>query len=104
LKATSPSRRIVDLSKTEAQKRVWQIQIRDKGPGFTREHLPRIGERFYRIAGDLSSKEKGTGLGLAIVKHIVIRHRAGLYIRSMSGKGTEFIIVMPQLAKSKKKK
>jgi len=104
LKAMSPSRRIVDLSKTEAQKRVWQIQIRDKGPGFTREHLPRIGERFYRIAGDLSSKEKGTGLGLAIVKHIVIRHRAGLYIRSMSGKGTEFIIVMPQLAKSKKKK
>lgn len=101
LKAHSPSRRIVELNKIEAQKSVWQIQIRDKGPGLSREHLPRIGERFYRIPGDLSSKEKGTGLGLAIVKHIVIRHRAGLYIRSMSGKGTEFIIVMPQMSKSK---
>ncbi len=92
-----PSRRIAELTKTSSETGVWQIQILDKGPGFAREHLPRIGERFYRIAGDLSSKEKGTGLGLAIVKHLIIRHRAGLYIRSARGSGTEFTVVMSQI-------
>lgn len=72
---------------------VYTITISDTGPGFSREHLPRIGERFYRVAGDLSSKEKGTGLGLAIVKHIARRHRAGLYVRSERGHGTEFCLV-----------
>ncbi|MGB3457427.1 MAG: ATP-binding protein [Litorimonas sp.] len=72
---------------------LYTITISDTGPGFTRAHLPRIGERFYRVTGDLSSKEKGTGLGLAIVKHIARRHRAGLYVRSEPGEGTEFCIV-----------
>ncbi|MGB6230207.1 MAG: histidine kinase dimerization/phospho-acceptor domain-containing protein [Litorimonas sp.] len=72
---------------------VYSITISDSGPGFAREHMPRIGERFYRIAGDLSSKEKGTGLGLAIVKHIARRHRAGLFVRSAPGRGSEFCII-----------
>jgi len=97
LTASQPSRRIAEMTKPLRTQGAWQVQIRDLGPGFSREHLPRIGERFYRIAGDLSSKEKGTGLGLAIVKHIVIRHRAGLYIRSALGKGTEFTVVFPHI-------
>lgn len=72
---------------------LYTITISDSGPGFSRTHLPRVGERFYRVAGDLSSKEKGTGLGLAIVKHIARRHRAGLYVRSQEGLGTEFCII-----------
>jgi len=73
-----------------------QLTISDSGPGFARQHIPRIGERFYRVAGDLSSREKGTGLGLAIVKHIVKRHRGGLYVRSAEGEGTEFSVVLMQ--------
>lgn len=104
LAASRPSRRIAEMTKPFQSKGAWQVQIRDRGPGFSREHLPRIGERFYRIAGDLSSKEKGTGLGLAIVKHIVIRHRAGLYIRSALGKGTEFTVVFPHIEISAEQK
>jgi len=77
-----------------------KLTISDSGPGFERQHIPRIGERFYRVAGDLSSREKGTGLGLAIVKHIVKRHRGGLYVRSELGKGTEFSVVMMQTDKT----
>ncbi len=72
---------------------LYTITISDEGPGFSAAHLPRVGERFYRVAGDLSSKEKGTGLGLAIVKHIARRHRAGLMVRSAPGDGTEFCII-----------
>lgn len=73
-------RRIVNLAPTEHP--VWRVIISDQGPGFSKTHLPRIGERFYRVAGDLPAQEKGTGLGLAIVKHLVMRHRAGLFVKT----------------------
>ncbi|WP_371396481.1 ATP-binding protein [Fretibacter rubidus] len=60
------------------------LQVKDEGPGFSKDHLPRIGERFYRVMGDRLSREKGTGLGLAIVKHIIMRHRGGLHIKTLS--------------------
>ncbi len=88
-----PRRRIVTPPKTSQD--FWRLSVRDSGPGFKPEHLPRLGERFYRIAGDRNSKEKGTGLGLAIVKHIVRWHRGGLYIESAEHHGTEFIIILP---------
>ena len=81
-------RRIVNLPPSENP--VWRAIITDQGPGFSRAHLPRIGERFYRVAGDLPAQEKGTGLGLAIVKHIVIRHRSGLYVKSLHPSYSEF--------------
>ena len=87
------NRRIVSPVNTDQAHYV--LRLRDQGPGFARDHLPRIGERFYRISGDLSSKEKGTCLGLAIVKHITRRHRGGLLIQSGIGVGTEFTILIP---------
>ncbi len=80
-------RRIVNLAPSE--KPAWRVIISDAGPGFRKTHLPRIGERFYRVAGDLPAQEKGTGLGLAIVKHIVMRHRAGLFVKTAHAQGTE---------------
>jgi len=71
------------------------LKIKDNGPGFAKDHIPRIGERFYRITGDLGSKEKGTGLGLAIVKHIIMRHRGGLELITAEGVGSEFCISLP---------
>jgi two-component system phosphate regulon sensor histidine kinase PhoR len=91
--ANAGNRRIVSPVRTDQAHFV--LRLRDQGPGFARDHLPRLGERFYRIAGDLSSKEKGTGLGLAIVKHITRRHRGGLLIQSALGEGTEFTVLLP---------
>ena len=75
------------------------LRIRDSGPGFAGDHLPRLTERFYRIAGDRQSHEKGTGLGLAIVKHILLRHRGGLFIETAEGIGTEFTLFLPTAIK-----
>ncbi len=71
------------------------LRIRDAGPGLSRQHLPRLGERFYKITDQPTNAERGTGLGLAIVKHIVLRHRGGLFVESAQGKGTKFTILIP---------
>lgn len=91
-------REIVNLAPSSTP--VWRAIITDEGPGFSKTHLPRIGERFYRVAGDLPAQEKGTGLGLAIVKHIILRHRAGLFVQSLhagatpdKSSGTSFSVV-----------
>ncbi len=70
-----------------------RLRILDEGPGIDRNHIPRLGERFYRISDE--RKQKGTGLGLAIVKHIIRAHRGGLYVQSDIGTGTEFTLILP---------
>jgi two-component system phosphate regulon sensor histidine kinase PhoR len=71
------------------------IEVSDDGPGISREHIPRLTERFYRVDKGRSRAVGGTGLGLAIVKHVINRHRGRLLIDSAEGKGTTFLVWLP---------
>jgi two-component system phosphate regulon sensor histidine kinase PhoR len=62
--------------------------VEDTGIGIPQNHLPRIGERFYRVDPGRSRNMGGTGLGLAIVKHLVKAHGWDMRIESTPGKGT----------------
>ena len=72
-----------------------QLRVADEGEGIAPEHLPRLTERFYRVAASRSRALGGTGLGLAIVKHIVERHRGRLDIASEPGVGTTVTVTVP---------
>ena len=74
------------------------FRVSDEGEGIAREHLPRLGERFYRVDEGRDRSVGGTGLGLAIVKHIVSRHRGGLMVESEQGRGSAFGIWLPMIA------
>lgn len=71
------------------------LSVRDNGDGIAKEHLPRLFERFYVVDKARSRKVGGTGLGLAIVKHAAQAHGGGVEVKSEPGKGSEFMIVIP---------
>jgi two-component system, OmpR family, phosphate regulon sensor histidine kinase PhoR len=71
------------------------FSVRDTGPGFSAEHIPRLTERFYRVDPGRSRETGGSGLGLAIVKHALHRHGAHLEIESVEGRGSTFTCHFP---------
>ena len=73
------------------------LSVRDSGVGISKEHIPRLCERFYRVENgrERIGGEGGTGLGLAIVKHALLRHGAELEIESEVGAGSVFTCHFP---------
>ncbi len=71
------------------------IEVRDQGRGISREHLPRLWERFYRVDAARSRAMGGTGLGLAITKHIVLAHNGRVSVESEPVVGSTFRIQIP---------
>ncbi len=74
------------------------ISVRDTGTGISREHLPRIFERFWRADTSRSREEGGTGLGLSIVKHLVEAHGGRVWAQSDLGRGTTVTFWFPDSA------
>ncbi len=82
-------------SHVDMKDRFVAVRVSDQGAGIGRQHLPRLGERFYRVDEGRDRKVGGTGLGLAIVKHILARHRGGLMVESEEGRGSAFGFWLP---------
>jgi len=71
------------------------VKVIDNGEGIPAEHLPHIGERFYRVDASRERSRGGTGLGLAICKTILSAHNGSLTIESEEGKGATVKITLP---------
>jgi two-component system phosphate regulon sensor histidine kinase PhoR len=79
------------------------VRVTDNGDGISREHLPRLFERFYRVDKSGSRKEGGSGLGLSIVKHIVEAHGERIYVESEPGVGSEFSFTLQKIENTESK-
>jgi signal transduction histidine kinase len=70
-----------------------ELLLIDSGPGIAQDILPRIFEPFFttKTRGAVG----GTGLGLSTVYTIAEQDGLGLGVKSVSGQGTEFRIILP---------
>lgn len=73
------------------------LEISDTGIGIASEHLPHIGQRFYRVDKARSREAGGSGLGLSIAKNITAAHHGSLTISSKPGQGTTVLLSFPVL-------
>jgi len=65
------------------------IDIKDNGAGISADDLSKIFDPYF------TTKPKGTGLGLAIVHKIIEAHQGLVKVRSATGQGTVFSIILP---------
>jgi signal transduction histidine kinase len=68
------------------------IKISDTGTGIDSDRLGKIFRPFF------SMKTQGHGLGLAMVKKAVILHQGKIEVESKKGVGSQFTIILPDLA------
>ncbi|MBU3111402.1 two-component system histidine kinase PnpS [Clostridium lacusfryxellense] len=71
------------------------LWVKDTGVGISKQQIPRIFERFYRLDKARSRSKGGTGLGLAIVKHIVLEFNGKIHVESQLGIGSNFTVIIP---------
>lgn len=71
------------------------LEVRDTGVGIAAEHLPHLGERFYRVDKARSREAGGAGLGVSIAQSIAARHGGSLSLSSEPEKGTAAILTLP---------
>jgi signal transduction histidine kinase len=71
------------------------LTVRDTGIGIAAEHLPHLGERFYRVDKARSREMGGAGLGVSIARSIARRHGGTLELMSSPGEGTTATLSLP---------
>lgn len=72
-----------------------RVRVCDTGTGIAPEHLPHLGERFYRVDPARARKDGGSGLGLAISRSIAEAHGGTLMFESKLGTGTVVTVTLP---------
>ncbi len=93
VKYSPPHTRVrVDLSTIDSRVR---INFEDQGVGISKEHLPRIFERFYRVANPEAGEAQSGGLGLAIAQAIIRSMGGSIDCESTPGRGSTFTVNLP---------
>jgi two-component system, OmpR family, phosphate regulon sensor histidine kinase PhoR len=72
-----------------------ELRVKDNGIGIAPEHVKNVFNKFYRVPTGNIHNVKGFGLGLSYVKLIAKRHGGQVVCNSELGKGTEFVIFIP---------
>ncbi len=73
----------------------YTLSVIDTGIGIPKAEYDRIFDQFYQVEPPLTRKYQGMGLGLSIAKGMVQVHRGRIWVESVVGKGSKFVVVLP---------
>ena len=79
-------------AKTDAQPRMIAVRIQDTGEGIPPERISRLFDPFF------STRPRGTGLGLTIAQRFVRECGGRIFVESVLGKGSTFIVELPLIS------
>lgn len=93
----SPENSAIEIVATQNDRNV-QLSVIDSGYGISKESLPHIFEKFYRVTDHEKVREvTGSGLGLALVKQILEIHGGTITVKSKLGEGSAFTFTLPRM-------
>ncbi|WP_299433959.1 response regulator [uncultured Aquimarina sp.] len=71
------------------------IKISNTGKEISKDELPYIFDRFYRVEDPMVLDQEGTGIGLSLTKELVNLMKGEIRVDSSAVSGTVFTIVLP---------
>jgi len=71
------------------------LAVADTGVGIERHELPKLFQRFHRVAGTRARSNEGSGMGLALIAELVRLHGGNVAVESEVGRGTTFAVQVP---------
>ncbi len=72
------------------------LEVADTGVGIPAPELPRVFDRFHRVAGVTGRTHEGSGIGLSLVRDLVELHGGTVSVESAVGRGTTFRVELPK--------
>ena len=80
------------------------MTVKDTGIGIKKEKIDKLFSKFDRLEVEKETTVEGTGLGLAITKKLVDLMNGTINVQSEYGKGSIFVVTLPQKVYNMEKK
>ena len=95
----TPAGGLVTITAVTAADGGVRVGVHNTGSVIPPEDLPRVFERFFQVDRARARKGGSSGLGLSIVSEIVEAHGGRVHAESGEGRGTEFVVTLPNLSR-----
>ena len=88
----------IEVAMTATRDGSVEVSVTDSGIGVSEDEIPRLFERFHRVAGAKGRSVEGSGIGLAMVQELVRLHGGTIGVESRLGHGSRFAVRLPRSA------
>ncbi|MEO5345772.1 MAG: response regulator [Magnetococcus sp. YQC-9] len=89
---------VVDIGRNPENPEEMLVVVSDSGIGILPAQLELIFQSFTQSDSGISRRYGGTGLGLSLTRRLLERMEGRIWVKSESGKGSQFFFVIPLVA------